>query len=79
MEDINEQIIESLSEIKEDLATIKEMLETKQSSNTTDLMCNEHGVALKQATSKKTGKPYGYHRNEDEQICFGRGYQTKQA
>lgn len=37
--------------------------------------CNTHNVPMAQAISKKTGKPYWYHKNEQGQMCFGRGFQ----
>ena len=37
-------------------------------------MCPMHGVAMESAISAKTNKAYWSHRNEDNAICFGKGY-----
>lgn len=37
-------------------------------------VCEVHKVPLKTAVSKKTDKPYTYHRSTDGQMCFGKGY-----
>ena len=35
--------------------------------------CSVHSVAMSEAISKKTGKPYNFHR-EDKKMCFGAGW-----
>jgi len=37
--------------------------------------CSIHKAVMHKAISKKTGKPYFFHKNEQGQICFGGGYQ----
>lgn len=39
-------------------------------------VCSQHDdpVAMKQGVSKSTGKKYWYHRNEENEICFGTGF-----
>ncbi len=39
--------------------------------------CTVHDTEMTQAVSKKTGNPYWYHRSESNDLCFGKGYQTK--
>ena len=36
-------------------------------------MCSVHSIAMSEAVSKKTGKPYKFHR-QDKQMCFGSGF-----
>ena len=36
--------------------------------------CTVHDCEMLTATSKKTGKPYSYHKSDDGNICFGRGW-----
>ena len=35
--------------------------------------CSVHSTAMSSAISKKTGKPYNFHR-EGKQMCFGAGF-----
>lgn len=75
--DGDDELLKRVKRIEVGIVEIYKLLSAKQSHGTkTDAMCNEHGVEMKSAVSKKTGKPYGFHRNEDNQICFGRGYQS---
>lgn len=73
----DDEVLKRVKRIEIGIEEIYKLLSTKQSHGTkTDVHCNEHGVEMQSAVSKKTNKPYGFHRNEAGQICFGRGYQS---
>lgn len=77
MEDsVNETI---LTEIWEAVKRIEEKLNPTSAgkSEVTDLHCNEHGVAMEKKWSEKKQKNYVCHRNEEGQICFGKGFLAK--
>lgn len=42
-----------------------------QTNNTAGVMCQIHNVPLQEAISKKTGKPYKFHRVGNE-MCWGK-------
>lgn len=80
----NEQIVVRKDDLKE-LLLDRKLVKDKISGSITDkpkeefsaedtAWCDVHKTKLLQATSKKTGKPYFYHRT-DGKMCFGKGYQ----
>jgi hypothetical protein len=74
-EDTN-TLLAKVTRIEKGVEEIYKLLKANGSSKPTDKVCSEHGEPMQSAVSKKTGKPYGFHRNAEGQICFGRGYQA---
>lgn len=74
----DDELFKTVKRIETGIEEIYKLLQAQKPAQgkPTDAMCNEHGVEMRSAVSKKTGKPYGFHRNEGGQICFGRGYQS---
>ena len=74
--DGDDELLNRVKRIENGIEEIYKLLKTSNTVKPTDKTCGEHGEAMQSAVSKKTGKPYGFHRNADGQICFGRGYQS---
>lgn len=56
--------------VLDSVASADEMHKAEVSGLT--MPCKIHNVVMKEAVSKKTGRPFFAHRTEDGQICFGK-------
>lgn len=78
-EDVTTEDSELLKRVKRIETGIEEIYKLlaaqKPVATQTDKVCGEHGEAMSSAVSRKTNKPYAFHKNDQGQICFGRGFQ----
>ena len=73
---------EEFKELKKQLDTILAKKAQTQASQAATVpikegltaTCKTHNVEMAQGWSKTKNKPYWYHRNEANQICFGKEY-----
>jgi len=69
------KILPIYKKFREAISVIKEATRSEPNAPKTGISatCEVHNIKMAEGFSKKTGKPYWYHRDDDK-ICFGKGY-----